>query len=410
MTQIRRDAGILLVTALVTMAVMQVILSGGSILPEDTTVWDCRNDSRDCTRTEMANRSGLLVPDNTLVEGTFAPRTYTETVRTPGLEDSFDLEFLPDGTPIISSKDGTVRTVRHGQAVRVARPDDLGDRVMGARGIAVDPEFADTRYVYLYTVHETRDDSSTETASIARFTLQDGALQDRKTLLDGIPVTGTTDHDGGGLSIGPDGMLYATTGGTEFTRQAPDPDSLAGKTLRIAPDGSIPGDNPSDSPVYTTGHGSPRDIAWDPEERPFVVEAHYRTVAEINRLEPGGSYGSAASSCGEPGEGWRDAAARDPVRCISRSLVDPYGIAIPDDPGHPWHGDLFVAERNAQHVHRYGMDGTDITASTIFFFRREAPLVAGNTWMDRALVDVEFHDGALWVLGEWSGMTVLEPA
>ncbi|NED79185.1 PQQ-dependent sugar dehydrogenase, partial [Streptomyces sp. SID11233] len=73
------------------------------------------------------------------------------------------------------------------------------------------------------------------------------------TVLRGIPK-GVT-HNGGRIAFGPDGMLYIGTGETGDRGLAQDRKSLAGKILRVNPDGTPARGNPDpDSPVWSWGH------------------------------------------------------------------------------------------------------------------------------------------------------------
>jgi hypothetical protein len=51
-------------------------------------------------------------------------------------------------------------------------------------------------------------------------------------------------HNAGTLRFGPDGKLYVSTGDNDQGSRATDLNSVAGKILRVNPDGSIPDDNP----------------------------------------------------------------------------------------------------------------------------------------------------------------------
>ncbi len=128
-------------------------------------------------------------------------------------------------------------------------------------------------------------------------------VYDDLTLRDGIdllgPVEGATVHDGGRVRLGPDGNVYVTTGDARRPELSQRLDSLAGKILRIRPDGSVPADNPfSGSPIYSFGHRNPQGVAWSPKHARLFATDHGPTGEfgafahdELNLIVPGGNYG-----------------------------------------------------------------------------------------------------------------------
>ena len=139
-----------------------------------------------------------------------------------------------------------------------------------------------------------------------------GTLGQPKTLIEGL-IAGD-DHNAGRLKIGPDGMLYLTQGdhgANQFgnfckpvlAQDLPTAEQIAakdyinyqGKVLRIAPDGSVPADNPEiggvRSHVYTYGHRNPQGIVFGPDVTLFQSEQGPKTDDEVNLLQAGGNYG-----------------------------------------------------------------------------------------------------------------------
>src|SRR6185436_18436771 len=97
---------------------------------------------------------------------------------------------------------------------------------------------------------------------IVRYREAGDRLAERVVLLDDIPAN--TIHDGGRLRFGPDGLLYITAGDAANEQLAQDVTALAGKILRINPDGTTPRGNPFSSPVFSYGHRNPQGIDWNP--------------------------------------------------------------------------------------------------------------------------------------------------
>src|SRR5919109_4663357 len=85
--------------------------------------------------------------------------TLTRTVVLDGLTGPWDLAFTPDGALLFTEKcrglsvrraDGSPHFLFGHAGAAVAAPDFFCKGQSGAHGIAVDPEFARTRFVYLF--------------------------------------------------------------------------------------------------------------------------------------------------------------------------------------------------------------------------------------------------------------------
>jgi glucose/arabinose dehydrogenase len=157
----------------------------------------------------------------------------------------------------------------------------------GALGLALDPEFSQNRFVYLY---HSASVGSGGVNRIVRYREVSGRLTERVMLLDNIPAA--TIHDGGRLRFGPDGLLYASAGDSANQNLAQDIASLAGKILRINRDGTTPRDNRFSSPVYTYGHRNPQGFDWHPATG-GLWESEHGNVGndEINFIQSGLNYG-----------------------------------------------------------------------------------------------------------------------
>lgn len=212
-----------------------------------------------------------------------------------GLEVPWALGFGPDGALYVTERPGRLVRVRDGRVERVAEiPDVRRTAEGGLLGLALDPQFAENQFLYLY--HSYRSTSAGTLNRVVRYRLADAGLTEPRILVDNIP--GARFHDGGRLKFGPDGTLYLTTGDAEQPQLAQVHTSLAGKILRIRPDGTIPADNPfPGSPVYSLGHRNPQGLAWDAGGQLWSTEHGPSGLGancchdEVNRIEAGENYG-----------------------------------------------------------------------------------------------------------------------
>ena len=157
-------------------------------------------------------------------------------------------------------------------------------------------------------------------------------------LLDNIPIARF--YDGGRIKFGPDGKLYITTGDATNPSTAQDLNSLAGKILRINPDGTIPGDNPFGNYVYSYGHRNPQGISWNSNGELYSSEHGPSRNDEINIIVAGANYGW-PDKCSEQ-EGINDV---EPIRCYTKFTLAPSGIAF-------FEGDLYVASLRGTQLRR----------------------------------------------------------
>jgi glucose/arabinose dehydrogenase len=176
------------------------------------------------------------------------------------LDSPTDLAFTVDNRIFIAERAGRVRVVREGRLEAAPALTLPATRETALLGVAVDPSFDRTRFVYLLYTETSRHGGSA--FSVARFREVNDTLADRVVLLDEVQTSAA--HSRAALRFGPDGKLYVVldNGGNE--RLADDLGSFNGKVLRLNPDGTTPDDQAGATPVYAYGLQSPGGLDWQP--------------------------------------------------------------------------------------------------------------------------------------------------
>lgn len=214
------------------------------------------------------------------------------TVIAEDLEVPWALAFLPDGSMLVTERPGRVRIIdKNGN---LDSPPILELPVVqkiqgegGLHGITIHPEFEQNKFVYLYYTYENQGNQSLN--RVVRYTLDGKKLLGEKMIVDRIP--GAIFHDGGRIKFGPDNLLYITTGDAQEPSLAQDRKSLAGKILRVTPDGKPAPGNPFGDLIYSYGHRNPQGITWDESGNLWETEHGSSETDELNAIEIGKNYG-----------------------------------------------------------------------------------------------------------------------
>ncbi|NNU81978.1 PQQ-dependent sugar dehydrogenase [Halovulum dunhuangense] len=265
----------------------------------------------------------FLVP---LVAGALAlPATAQTGMNTTALEHSvvldnlespWDMAFLADGTMFFTEKckglsvlmpSGEVKPLlgMSGSEGYPSTADDLFcEGQAGMMGVAIDPNFAENRRIYVYS---TSNMVTPHTNRLMRLVVSEDftGVSDRTDIVDDVPYKmaasdhpfgGPGAHNGGRVRFGPDGALWLTTGDNHNAEIPQSPTLMGSKVLRIDTDGNAhPDNNPPegfDKRAYTYGHRNVQGIAFEPATgTPIVVEHGPWHSDEITVLVNGGNGG-----------------------------------------------------------------------------------------------------------------------
>jgi glucose/arabinose dehydrogenase len=314
----------------------------------------CRRGGPSQDRTEGAC---VLVENGWGVEAT---TPFTVEVVAEGLEVPWGLAFLPGGDVLVTERPGRVRLLRGGvlQPSPVALVQTASDGESGLLGIAAHPDFATNRQFYVYVTTEAGGRTENR---VERWTLSEdraSATFDR-VVFGGIPSA--VYHDGGRIRFGPDGMLYVGTGDARDPDLAQDPQSTAGKLLRLTPDGQVPSDNPfPGSPVFILGIRNTQGFDWKDRDTLYLTD-HGPSGDTLRRGHDEVTLARAGDNLGWP----EIYSCETQEGMVTPSLTfedaaPPGGAALYTGDSIPeWKGSLFVGTLGSRHLHRVIFDEQD---------------------------------------------------
>lgn len=307
------------------------------------------------------------------------------TVVAEGLDHPWALGFLPDGRLLVTERSGQLLVINDGVAGEpiAGVPDVYSQGQGGLLDLALAPDFESSGQIYL-TFSERAEDAGQQrgqgTAVLsAKLVLEgdSGRLENQKVIFRMNNFTTTNRHFGSRVVIGNDGNLFVTLGERGDQDRAQDMSDLAGAIVRIAPDGSVPADNPKlegwAPELWSKGHRNPQGATLRDDGTLFTVEHGARGGDEVNMPQPGANYGWPVITYGVDysgvpiGEGTEKAGLEQPLHywdpSISPSGLDFYdGELLPE-----WQGDLLAGGLSGQLLVRLDVEGDTIVGEERLF-------------------------------------------
>lgn len=211
------------------------------------------------------------------------------------------MAIASDGRIFIAEQTGRIRIVKLNRLLSApfldiqSQINSQGER--GLLGIALDPDFANNRWIYVYYTANTPNIHN----RVSRFQANGDLVVpgSEKVLLDIQPLSTLTNHNGGAINFAKYGRLLIAVGDNANPSNAQTLSNMKGKILRLNKDGTIPTDNP----FYTTATGTNRSIwalglrnpfsfAVQPGTgRIYINDVGQNNWEEIDLGLPGANYG-----------------------------------------------------------------------------------------------------------------------
>ena len=319
-----------------------------------------------------------------------------------GLVNPWGLAFLPDGRMLVTERPGRMRIVTANGVLSAPLKNVPEVWVSGQGGlldVELDRDFAQNNTLYICFAERTGGGGRT---AVARAKLGSDRLNDVKVIFRQEGPLSSGNHYGCRIAQGNDGDLFVTLG--EHFGHRDEAQNLAnhlGKIIRIAPDGSVPSDNPfvgrdgAKPEIWSYGHRNEQGLAINPASgEVWEIEHGPRGGDEVNIIGKGKNYGWPVIGYGIDYNGAKIHAstAKDgmeqPIKYWVPSIA-PSGMAFYTGKLFPkWDGSLFTGALAGKMLVRLSLNGNSVTG--------EERLLQD---LNERIRDVrQGPDGALWLL------------
>ena len=330
-----------------------------------------------------------------------------------GLVNPWSLAFLPDGRMLVTERPGRMRVVTaEGQLSPPLKgvPEVWASNQGGLLDVIIDKSHAQNKTIYFCFAEGTGGGGRT---AVARATLNDGngLLDDVKIIFRQEGPLSSGGHYGCRIVQANDGNLFVTLGEHfKYRDEAQNLGNHLGKLIRIAPDGSVPADNPfigrtnAKPEIWSYGHRNEQGLAINPATGDlWEIEHGPRGGDEVNIIGKAKNYGWPVIGYGIDYNGTRihESTAKDgmeqPIKYWVPSIA-PSGMTFYTAALFPkWTGSLFTGALAGRMLVRLSLNGNTVTG--------EERLLPN---LNERIRDVrQGPDGALWLLTDNSAGRIL---
>jgi aldose sugar dehydrogenase len=284
-----------------------------------------------------------------------------------GLEVPWSIVWSPDGRMIFTERPGRVRVFENGKLRAqplYTVPDVEPTGESGLMSVALHPQFATNHWLYLSYAYK----ANGQRVRVARYRDTGETLVDRTVIIENLPAAQF--HAGCRIKFGPDGKIYITTGDATQRTLAQRLGSLAGKTLRLNDDGTVPADNPfvgrSDArpEIWSYGQRNSQGLDWQLDSGLMFQTEHGPSVFdgpdggdEVNIVERGKNYGWPVIHHRETHDGMESPLLEYTPAVAPASALFYRGSAFPD-----FRGNFFFGCLHGERIIRVVLDGRRVVS------------------------------------------------
>lgn len=322
------------------------------------------------------------------------------------------MDFLPDGSLLLTKKSGEILLYKDGQTQKLEGVPEIYLRGQGGLlDIAADPDYQSNGWIY-FTFASSEGEGEGGNTALMRAKIKGNQLVEKDLLYEAEPNSTAGQHFGSRIAFDEEGHIYFTIG--DRANRQEDPQDLSrdgGKVYRLNRDGSIPDSNPftekenAIDAIFSYGHRNPQSMAMNPETGEIWLTEHGPQGGdEINVVKKGENYGWPLYTYGINYDGTpitEETSApgiTDPLYYWVPSIA-PSGMLFVTSPKYPeLQGDLLVGSLKFQYLEHLTIEGKDVV-------KREKLLEN----IGRVRDVIQTPDGLIYVSVEGTGIVKLIP-